>query len=217
MLQNLGIDMHGVTLRNRNVAAVIVTADLSAGVESGSRVDVTVSALGDAPSLMGGTLLLTQLPAPTAHSTRPRRAPFRSPVSSRRARARRCPRACRPPAASPTARSSSRRSPAPPDRSALDARTEESGLCDRGSHRRRDQRLFPRAFSASRAAFEVDARTVELFRPRRRLVRPLHGGDRRDCRSSPTWPRASCSIRAPAPLSSDRMCRSRQSPSPTER
>ena len=33
MLQNLGIDVHGVTLRNRNVAAVIVTADLSAGVE----------------------------------------------------------------------------------------------------------------------------------------------------------------------------------------
>src|SRR5271170_6712913 len=61
MLQNLGLDVHGVELRNRNVAAVIVTTDLSAGVETGSRVDVTVSALGDAPSLMGGTLLLTQL------------------------------------------------------------------------------------------------------------------------------------------------------------
>ncbi len=61
MLQNLGVDVHGIELRNRNVAAAIVTADLSAGVESGSRLDVTVSALGDAPSLMGGTLLLTQL------------------------------------------------------------------------------------------------------------------------------------------------------------
>ena len=61
MLQNLGMDVHGVELRNRNVAAVIVTADLSAGVETGSRLDVTVSALGDAPSLMGGTLLLTQM------------------------------------------------------------------------------------------------------------------------------------------------------------
>ncbi len=61
MLQNLGLDVHGIALRNRNVAAVIVTTDLSAGVESGSRLDVTVSALGDAPSLMGGTLLLTQL------------------------------------------------------------------------------------------------------------------------------------------------------------
>jgi flagellar P-ring protein precursor FlgI len=61
MLQNLGMDVHGIELRNRNVAAVIVTADLSEGIEMGSRVDVTVSALGDAPSLMGGTLLLTQL------------------------------------------------------------------------------------------------------------------------------------------------------------
>ena len=61
MLQNLGLDVHGIELRNRNVAAVIVTTDLAAGVEVGSRVDVTVSALGDAPSLMGGTLLLTQL------------------------------------------------------------------------------------------------------------------------------------------------------------
>jgi flagellar P-ring protein precursor FlgI len=61
MLQNLGLDIHRIELRNRNVAAVIVTTDLSAGIEAGSRVDVTVSALGDAPSLMGGTLLLTQL------------------------------------------------------------------------------------------------------------------------------------------------------------
>jgi flagellar P-ring protein FlgI len=61
MLQNPGLDVHGVELRNRNVAAVIVTTDLSAGIQAGSRVDVTVSALGDAPSLMGGTLLLTQL------------------------------------------------------------------------------------------------------------------------------------------------------------
>ncbi len=61
MLQNLGVEMHGVTLNNQNVAAVIVTADLSAGVETGSQLDVTVSALGDAPSLMGGTLLLTQM------------------------------------------------------------------------------------------------------------------------------------------------------------
>ena len=61
MLQNLGMEVHGLALRNRNVAAVIVSADLSAGVQTGSRLDVTVSALGDAPSLMGGTLLLTQL------------------------------------------------------------------------------------------------------------------------------------------------------------
>ena len=61
MLLNLGLDVHGVPLRNRDVASVIVTADLEAGVHAGSRLDVTVSALGDAPSLLGGTLLLTQL------------------------------------------------------------------------------------------------------------------------------------------------------------
>src|SRR3974390_1565323 len=47
MLLNLGLDVHGIELRNRNVAAVIVTADLSAGIQVGSRLDVTVSALGD--------------------------------------------------------------------------------------------------------------------------------------------------------------------------
>ena len=61
MLEHLGLDVHGASLRNRNVAAVIVTTDLAAGMEAGARLDVTVSALGDAPSLMGGTLLLTQL------------------------------------------------------------------------------------------------------------------------------------------------------------
>jgi flagellar P-ring protein FlgI len=60
MLEHLGLDVHGASLRNRNVASVIVTTDLAAGTEPGSRLD-TVSALGDAPSLMGGTLLLTQL------------------------------------------------------------------------------------------------------------------------------------------------------------
>ena len=64
MLEHLGLDVHGASLRNRNVASVIVTTDLAAGMEPGSRLDVTVSALGDAPSLMGGTLLLTQLQSP---------------------------------------------------------------------------------------------------------------------------------------------------------
>ena len=61
MLDRMGVNVRGTALRNRNVAAVIVTADLPAGMDIGSRLDVTVSALGDAPSLMGGTLLLTQL------------------------------------------------------------------------------------------------------------------------------------------------------------
>jgi flagellar P-ring protein precursor FlgI len=61
MLDRMGVNVRGSALRNRNVAAAIVTADLPAGMDVGSRLDVTVSALGDAPSLMGGTLLLTQL------------------------------------------------------------------------------------------------------------------------------------------------------------
>jgi flagellar P-ring protein precursor FlgI len=64
MLDRMGINSHGSALRNRNVAAVIVTADFPAGMEAGQRLDVTVSALGDATSLLGGTLLLTQLNGP---------------------------------------------------------------------------------------------------------------------------------------------------------
>jgi flagellar P-ring protein precursor FlgI len=63
MLDRMGINVRGSSLANRNVAAVIVTADLPAGMDAGSRLDVTVSALGDSSSLMGGTLLLTQLSA----------------------------------------------------------------------------------------------------------------------------------------------------------
>jgi len=64
MLDRLGINARGSSLRNRNVAAVIVTADFPGGMEAGQRLDVTVSALGDATSLMGGTLVLTQLTGP---------------------------------------------------------------------------------------------------------------------------------------------------------
>ena len=61
MLDRLGLAMHGASLRNKNVAAVIVTADMPLGTDAGERLDVTVSSLGDASSLMGGTLLVTQL------------------------------------------------------------------------------------------------------------------------------------------------------------
>jgi flagellar P-ring protein precursor FlgI len=61
MLDHMGLNVRSAALRNRNAAAVIVTADLPAAMDVGSRLDVTVSALGDAPSLMGGTLLLSTL------------------------------------------------------------------------------------------------------------------------------------------------------------
>jgi flagellar P-ring protein precursor FlgI len=64
MLERMGLDVHGASLRNRDVAAVIVTGDLPTGMDAGLRLDVTVSALGDTTSLMGGTLLVTQLSGP---------------------------------------------------------------------------------------------------------------------------------------------------------
>ena len=63
MLENLGIAMEGGRARAKNVAAVIVTANLPAFVESGARIDVSVSSLGDASSLNGGTLVMTPLKA----------------------------------------------------------------------------------------------------------------------------------------------------------
>jgi flagellar P-ring protein FlgI len=61
MLDRLGINIKGQALRARNVAAVAVTANLPAFAGVGSRIDVTVSSMGDASSLKGGTLLLTPL------------------------------------------------------------------------------------------------------------------------------------------------------------
>src|SRR5215218_6777130 len=58
MLERLGVNVRGAQMRTGNVAAVMVTANLPAFGTQGTRVDVTVSALGDAKSLMGGTLLL---------------------------------------------------------------------------------------------------------------------------------------------------------------
>lgn len=61
MLDRMGINVRGAALRTRNVAAVLVTADLPPFTQPGARVDVTVSSLGDAISLLGGTLILTSL------------------------------------------------------------------------------------------------------------------------------------------------------------
>jgi flagellar P-ring protein precursor FlgI len=63
MLENLGIATQGAQVRAKNVAAVIVTANLPPFVESGTRIDVSVSSMGDATSLTGGTLVMTPLRA----------------------------------------------------------------------------------------------------------------------------------------------------------
>jgi flagellar P-ring protein FlgI len=61
MLERLGVNTRGATMRTGNVAAVMVTANLPAFGTQGTRIDVTVSALGDSKSLQGGTLLVTPL------------------------------------------------------------------------------------------------------------------------------------------------------------
>jgi flagellar P-ring protein precursor FlgI len=61
MLERLGVNTRGENMRTGNVAAVMVTANLSAFSTQGSRLDVNVASLGDASSLQGGTLLVTPL------------------------------------------------------------------------------------------------------------------------------------------------------------
>lgn len=63
MLDNLGIATADGRARLKNIAAVIVTANLPAFVRQGSRIDVSVSSLGDATSLQGGQLVMTPLRA----------------------------------------------------------------------------------------------------------------------------------------------------------
>ena len=63
MLERLGVNTRDqvTALSTKNIAAVMVTSQLPAFARSGSRIDVTVSALGDAMNLTGGTLLVTPL------------------------------------------------------------------------------------------------------------------------------------------------------------
>jgi flagellar P-ring protein precursor FlgI len=61
MLERMGVNTRGTNLRTKNVAAVMVTATLGAYAAQGTRIDVTVSAMGDAKSLLGGTLLVTPM------------------------------------------------------------------------------------------------------------------------------------------------------------
>jgi flagellar P-ring protein precursor FlgI len=63
LLERLGVNVSGEQFRPKNVAAVIVTGTLPAFARPGGRIDVTVSAIGDADSLLGGTLIMTPLNA----------------------------------------------------------------------------------------------------------------------------------------------------------
>jgi flagellar P-ring protein precursor FlgI len=61
MLERLGVNVRDANLNTKNVAAVMVTAKLPAFAAAGAQIDASVSALGDAKSLLGGTLLVTPL------------------------------------------------------------------------------------------------------------------------------------------------------------
>jgi len=61
MLERLGVNAKGTTMRPENVAAVMVTATLPAFARQGTRIDVAVSSMGDAEDLLGGTLIATPL------------------------------------------------------------------------------------------------------------------------------------------------------------
>lgn len=61
LLERLGVNVTGEDLRPKNVAAVFVTATLPPFARAGGQIDVTVSAIGDAKSLLGGTLVMTPL------------------------------------------------------------------------------------------------------------------------------------------------------------
>ena len=62
MLTQLGINIPaGIKLNSKNIAAVMVTASLSSFMKKGQTMDVNISSIGDAKSLLGGTLLLTPL------------------------------------------------------------------------------------------------------------------------------------------------------------
>ena len=61
LLERLGINVSGESFQPKNVAAVFVTAALPPFARVGGQIDITVSAIGDAKSLLGGTLVMTPL------------------------------------------------------------------------------------------------------------------------------------------------------------
>lgn len=61
MLERMGVNITGLNVKTRNVAAVMVTAELPPFARQGSRLDVSISTMGDATSLLGGSLLATPL------------------------------------------------------------------------------------------------------------------------------------------------------------
>jgi flagellar P-ring protein precursor FlgI len=63
LLKNVNVKLNPKDIKSKNVAAVVVTATLPPFARQGDKIDITVSSIGDAKSLEGGTLLLTPLKA----------------------------------------------------------------------------------------------------------------------------------------------------------
>src|SRR6201999_5719 len=61
LLERMGLTVDPTTIQVKNTAAVMVTATLPPFAQPGARIDVTIAAMGDAPSLSGGILLMTGL------------------------------------------------------------------------------------------------------------------------------------------------------------
>jgi flagellar P-ring protein precursor FlgI len=64
LLERMGLTVSPSAIQVKNTAAVMITATLPPFSQSGSRIDVTVAAMGDSPSLQGGVLLMTGLRGP---------------------------------------------------------------------------------------------------------------------------------------------------------
>jgi flagellar P-ring protein precursor FlgI len=67
MMERMGVTVEKNQVKVKNVAAVMVTAELSPILSTGTKIDVTVSSMGDATSLQGGTLLFTPLADPAGN------------------------------------------------------------------------------------------------------------------------------------------------------
>ncbi len=63
LIEKMGVPVEGKDLQSKNIAAVIVTATLPAFAKAGNPLDITINSIGDASSLVGGTLLQTPLRA----------------------------------------------------------------------------------------------------------------------------------------------------------
>ncbi|MCV2885319.1 flagellar basal body P-ring protein FlgI [Aestuariibacter sp. AA17] len=68
LLRSFDVNVDDADVRSRNVAAVMITANIPSFAEPGDKIDIRVSAIGDARSLAGGTLLLSPLKAPNGTS-----------------------------------------------------------------------------------------------------------------------------------------------------